>query len=73
MHLPLDATMIIMQVVQRLIDKFVPENYNLSLKLNQKEYRDVFLKMYGISAYITYMPFFAYMTLRRILKKILKK
>ena len=43
------------------------------LKLNQKEYRDVFLKMYGISAYITYMPFFAYMTLRRILKKILKK
>lgn len=43
------------------------------LKLNQKEYRDVFLKMYGMSAYITYMPFFAYMTLRRILKKILKK
>lgn len=43
------------------------------LKLNQKEYRDVFLKMYGMSAYITYMPFFAYMTLRRILKKILEK
>ena len=38
MHLPLDATMIIMQVVQRLIDKFVPENYNLSLKLNQKDH-----------------------------------
>ncbi len=37
MHLPLDATMIIMQAVQRLIDKFVPENYNLSLKLNQKD------------------------------------
>ncbi len=43
------------------------------LKLNQKEYRDVFLKMYGISDYITYIPFFTYMTLRRILKKILKK
>ena len=43
------------------------------LKLNQKEYRDVFLKMYGMSAYITYMAFFAYMTLRRILKKILEK
>lgn len=29
--------MIIMQIVPRLIDKFIPENYKLSLKINQKE------------------------------------
>lgn len=37
MHQPLNATMIIMQTVPRLIDKFIPENYKLSLKINQKE------------------------------------
>jgi len=37
MHQPLNATMISMQVVPRLIDKFVPENYRLSLTLNRKE------------------------------------
>jgi aminopeptidase N len=37
MHQPLNATMIIMQIVPRLIDKFIPENYKLSLKINQKE------------------------------------
>lgn len=43
------------------------------LKLNQKEYRQVFLNMYGTYEYIKYMPYFLYMTVRRTLKNILNK
>lgn len=43
------------------------------LTLNQKEYRQVFLDEYGEVEYIKYIPFFIYMTIRRILKGLLKK
>ncbi len=41
------------------------------LKLNQKEYREVFLEEYGRIEYIKYIPFFIYMSTRRILKNLL--
>lgn len=43
------------------------------LSLNQKEYRKVFLEEYGIKSYIQYTPFFIYMTLRRILRGLVKR
>lgn len=43
------------------------------LKLNHKEYRKVFLEEYGKKEYYKYIPFFLYMTSRRVLKRLLKK
>lgn len=43
------------------------------LKLNQEEYRKVFLETYGKVEYTKYIPFFIYMTTRRIAKRILRK
>jgi len=43
------------------------------LKLNQKEYREVFLEEYGRVEYIKYIPFFIYMSARRIIKRLLIK
>ncbi len=43
------------------------------IKLNQEEYRKVFLEEYGKLKYIQFIPFFTYMTMRRILKRMLKR
>jgi glycosyltransferase involved in cell wall biosynthesis len=43
------------------------------LKLNQTEYRKVFLEEYGRKEYMKYIPFFVYMTVRRIAKRILQR
>ena len=41
------------------------------LKLNQQEYRKVFLELFGKFEYFLYLPFFAYMFIRREAKRIL--
>ncbi|MEZ8968473.1 glycosyltransferase family 2 protein [Vibrio breoganii] len=43
------------------------------LKLNQKEYREVFLDLFGIWQYLGSLPFFAYMFIRRQAKGFLKR
>lgn len=40
------------------------------LKLNHKEYREVFFELYGKIEYIKFIPFFMYMSIRRNLKNI---
>lgn len=42
------------------------------LKLNQQEYRKVFLDLFGKWQYLGYLPFFSYMFIRRKIKWILK-
>lgn len=43
------------------------------LKLNQQEYRKVFLDLFGKWQYLVYSPFFAYMFIRRKAKWLLKR
>jgi len=66
-------------------EKFLPKRFDFpfvyytvggvgaqQLKLNQKEFRQVFLDMYGLKKYLKYYPKFIFRNIKRIIKGILR-